>query len=141
MQSAGVILRRPGKAAAQMGLTSFVASQVLLGGAILSACLHGPFALFCLLCLVLPGVALSPVYIVLLLVGYGVNLLAAFLAPGRKDIRRAGLILSAVLYWPLQSVAAFRAVYELATNPYVWSKTPHALTELDVSKQSFTGHV
>lgn len=141
MQSASVILRRPGEAAAQMGVMSLLASQVLLGGAILSACLHGPFALFCLLCLLLPGVALPPVYVVLLLAGYGVNLLAALLAPGRKDMRRAGLVLSAAFYWPLQSLAAFRAIYELATDPYIWSKTPHALTELDVSEQSFAAHV
>lgn len=138
MQSASVILRQPVLAARQMGAGSLLASQILLGGAILSACLHGPFALFCLLCLILPGFALAPACAALLLAGCIVTVLAALLAPGCKDRRRIVLALSSPLYWPLQSIAAARALYELATDPYVWSKTPHALTRLDVSHKAFT---
>ena len=137
MQSASVLWRAPGRVVADMGLASFAASQVLLGGAIISACLHGPFALLCLLYMVTPEWTLPASYIALMLAGYSVQMLAALLAPGRKDMRRLGLVLTAPLYWPLQSFAAMRALYELATVPHMWSKTPHALTALDVSSQSF----
>ena len=84
-----------------------------------------------------PEWTLPASYIALMLAGYSVQMLAALLAPGRKDMRRLGLVLTAPLYWPLQSFAAMRALYELATMPHMWSKTPHALTALDVSSQSF----
>ena len=137
MQSASVLWRAPGRVVADMGAASFAASQILLGGAIISACLHGPFALLCLLYMVTPEWTLPASYIALMLAGYSVQMLAALLAPGRKDMRRLGLVLTAPLYWPLQSFAAMRALYELATMPHMWSKTPHALTALDVSSQSF----
>ena len=137
MQSASVLLRRPRLVASQMGTGSLLASQVLLGGAILSSCLHGPFALLCLLSVFVPGFVLTPAFAGLLAAGYSVSLLSALLAPGRKGFARIGLALSAPVYWPLHSVAAGRALYELATDPHMWSKTPHALTSLDVSQKSF----
>lgn len=140
MQSAAVILRRPRAAIRQMGLRGFLASQILLSGAILSACLHGPFALFCLLCLLLPGLALPPACLGVLIAGYAVHAMGAFFAPGKRGRRRVWMIATAPLYWPLQSLAAFRALYELATAPHIWSKTPHALTALNVSEQSFEAH-
>lgn len=135
MQSAAVILRQPCLAMAQMGASSFVASQVLLGGAIVSACLHGPFALACLISFLVPAFALNPFCFGLLAAGYIVNLFAGALSPGPKDLRRLSLILTAPLYWPLQSLAAARALWELAIDPHMWSKTPHALTQYDVSHQ------
>ena len=31
------------------------------------------------------------------------------------------------LYWVLHSLAAWRALYQLVRNPYLWEKTPHGL--------------
>ena len=87
--------------------------------------------------MLIPEWTLPAVYIALMLAGYGVHVLSALCAPGRKGLWRLLLTLSAPLYWPLHSVAAARALYELATVPHMWSKTPHALTTLDVSEQSF----
>lgn len=133
MQSASVILRRPGQAIGQMGAGGFLASQVLLGGAILSAVLHGPFALFCILCLCVPGLTLSPACLCLLMAGFFVNAMGALLALGQKGVGRIWLVVSMPLYWPLQSLGAMRALYELATDPHIWSKTPHALTQSDLT--------
>lgn len=135
MQSASVIWRRPGLAISQMGGGSFMASQVLLGGAIFSAVLHGPFAMLCLVCVLVPGFSLSPIAIALFLSGGLVNAVAAFLAPGKKGLRRLFLVATAPLYWPLQSIAAMRALYELATTPHIWSKTPHALARTDLFQE------
>lgn len=131
MQSAAVILRRPRLAMEQMGTMSFLASQVLLGGAILSAGLHGPMAIACLVCLLVPGVSLSPACISLLAAGYGLNFVAAMLAPGRKDLRRLWLMMTAIFYWPLQTLGAIRALYELTKSPHMWAKTPHGLTQAE----------
>lgn len=136
MQSAAVVMRHPFRAMRQMGATSFLASQVLLGGAILSAGLHGPMAILVLLALLVPGVSLPTVCIYLLVAGYVLNFIAAILAPGRKDMRRLWLMVTAVFYWPLQSLGAIRALYELAKAPHMWAKTPHGLTQTDLSERA-----
>ncbi len=51
------------------------------------------------------------------------------LAVGRRRI--LGLLPFALLnpvYWILHSIAAWRALGQLAFNPFVWEKTPHGLT-------------
>lgn len=137
MQSLAVVLRQPRKVMRQMGLREFVASTVLLGGAIISAVIHGPLALMCLAGLLLPGIALPPAGLALLVAGYGVNVFAALCAPRGASWHRLGCVLSAPLYWPLQSLAAARALYELAMAPHIWSKTPHGLTAHDIVDSEF----
>ena len=132
MQSASVLWRKPIKAVGEMGFVAFSASQVLLLGAILSACLHGPLALLCLIAMLMPGWQLGAASFVLLLAGYLAHCLGVLMSPGRRGLRRIWLLVTAPLYWPLQSVAAIKALYELATTPYAWSKTPHALTETEI---------
>ena len=59
-------------------------------------------------------------------VGYVVSILVGVLSVWRR--RRPGLALFALLmpvYWLLISVAAYRAVYQLVRNPYLWEKTEH----------------
>lgn len=136
MQSGAVMMRRPFLAIRQMGFSAFLSSQILLGGSILSALLHGPLMILCLLCLLVPGLSLSPASICLLVVGYLVHTLAAVLAPGQKGWRRVFLTVTAPFYWPLQSIAAARSLYELATCPHLWSKTPHALTRISIDADS-----
>lgn len=131
MQSAGVLWRKPLQAAQQMGLFSFASSQVLLVGTIVSAFVHGPLALICCLTLFIPGWGLTPWCAALLLSGLGTHIIGVLLAPGPVRLRRVWLMVSAPLYWPLQSLAAGRALYELATAPHAWSKTPHALTQTE----------
>lgn len=132
MQSAGVLWRRPAKAIRQMGFVSFLSSQTLLIGAIASACSHGPLAVLCCLAMLLPGFSFSAWSIALLLTGYIAHCIGVILAPGRLGARRILLMLTAPIYWPLQSLAAGRAIYELAKAPHAWSKTPHALTETQI---------
>ena len=68
----------------------------------------------------------------LLVTGYVVNAFAALAAPGRLfSARRAWLIVTLPLYWPLQSLAAARAVYGVLNAPHFWAKTPHGLTADD----------
>lgn len=131
MQSWSVIVRQPFKAMREMGVRPFMASQLMLGGAVLTAFVYGPLTVFCLFGLLMPELGLAPYSIALLIAGAMVACLGGLLAPGRKDLRRWWLALSSPLYMSLHCIAATRALYGLATAPHLWSKTPHALTASD----------
>ena len=129
MQTWGVLMRRPVEAVRQMGLRGFVSTQLLLGGAILSAFLHGPLIAWCVLCLLLPGIGLDAASLSIMSLGYIFSAISAALAPGGNWRGRWPLVLSFPLYWPLLSVAAARAGFERISAPYHWAKTPHGLTK------------
>ncbi|WP_339741525.1 glycosyltransferase [uncultured Maricaulis sp.] len=113
---------------------SHFALTLTLGAALISALAHAPLAAACLLALI--GVladkgADSATWLHggFLALGYGTSAATAALG-----MRRAGLgvrlsdLLLMPLYWPLQSWAAVRALYQLATRPYFWDKTEHGLS-------------
>ena len=101
---------------------------VTLGAAVISAILHLP-----LLILTAVSIAVFPVSADMLATGLGVMasgyVTAALCA--RTGMRRAGLsyrlfdLLSMPLYWPLQSLAALRAIWQLLRDPFYWDKTDH----------------
>jgi cellulose synthase/poly-beta-1,6-N-acetylglucosamine synthase-like glycosyltransferase len=102
-----------------------------LGTALLSALLHAPLAAWCLYS-VLAGpqntieMWLAPVY---LSAGY-----LAAAACAATGMRRAGLrfrvldLMTMPFYWPLQTLAAIRAIWQLLSNPFYWDKTEHGLS-------------
>ena len=57
---------------------------------------------------------------------HGRRLRAAALLRRRYDLALWALLLPA--YWVLHSIAAWRALGQLVTNPSKWEKTPHGLT-------------
>jgi cellulose synthase/poly-beta-1,6-N-acetylglucosamine synthase-like glycosyltransferase len=120
-----VLMRRPGKAARELGLRGFLAVQLTLGAAILSALVHGPWALWLVWAWLDPGLAIASAFLVFAALSYATGILMALLAPGRKDASRLMLALSLPVYWPLQSLAMLRALYGLARCPHFWAKTPH----------------
>ncbi|MEL6322892.1 MAG: glycosyltransferase [Pseudomonadota bacterium] len=128
MQTFGVLMRTPIASKRRLGWRGAASTLLLLGGAIASAFAHGPLALWCLICLLMPGMGLGPFSLAVLLLGYGSTALAAALAPRARGVRRLKLLLTLPLYWPLLSIAAVRALYELIAAPHYWAKTPHGLT-------------
>lgn len=120
-----VAMRQPIRAVREMGAINFLAVQLTLGASILSALVHGPWAIWLLLAFVMPGVAVEPFYVAFAGIAYAASLLMALFAPGRKDLRRLFLVLSLPVYWPLQSIAMVRAIYGLIRRPHYWAKTPH----------------
>jgi cellulose synthase/poly-beta-1,6-N-acetylglucosamine synthase-like glycosyltransferase len=122
-----VVMRRPGEAALEMGLAGFAAMQLTLGAAILSALVHGPWAIWLALCLMLPVASPAPLFLAVAAVSYSAGMAMALAAPGRKDGRRVWLALTLPLYWPLQTLAMMRALYGLAKCPHFWAKTPHTV--------------
>ncbi len=120
-----VLMRNPARLWRELGSRRFLALQLTLGGAILAALLHGPWAVFVVMGLVMGELDwTTPMFIAALISG-ALSLGAAFCAPGRKGFARLGLVLTLPLYWPLQSIAMARAVYGLFSAPQYWAKTPH----------------
>lgn len=127
MQTWGVHTRQPLGLGAR-GLAAFV---MTVGMAIVSALAHAP-ALAWLTAAVLiglssglsPGVPIPSVGVLLL------GAIAAWMGCA-VGARRAGLgytlsdMACAPAYWALLSVAFVHAVWRLATQPFVWDKTPH----------------
>ena len=117
-----------GSAGNPAGRPTGLALVLTLGAALVSALAHAPLAALCLLHL-LDGGPGDIVYGGFLLTGY-----AASAATAATGMRRAGLpvrlgdLMSMPLYWPLQSWAAVRALYQLVTRPYFWDKTEHGVS-------------
>ncbi|MEZ5998608.1 MAG: glycosyltransferase family 2 protein [Hyphomonas sp.] len=120
-----VLMRDPKGVARALGPAGFASVQLTLGAAILSALVHGPWALWCLACLVSPDLSLGPVGLGGLVLSLATGGLSAAIAPGRPFWRKVGDILTLPLYWPLQSLAMTRALWSLACRPHYWAKTPH----------------
>lgn len=123
-----VMMRDPRCTRRELGWLRFIAAQLAIAGPVLAAIAHGPFALWCVACLIFGEITLGTVGLGLLTAGYVVNAASALLAPGRLRLRRLWLILTLPFYWPLQSLAVARAVYGLLNAPHFWAKTPHGLT-------------
>ena len=122
-----VVMRRPWRAMREMGAGNFLALQLTLGAAILSAMVHGPWAIWLIVAIALPGIAPAPLFLGFIAVSYTASIAMALAAPGRRDLRRLMLAITLPAYWPLQSVAMVRAIYSLARRPHFWAKTPHGV--------------
>tara|TARA_R110002072_G_scaffold125645_2_gene261885 strand:+ start:108 stop:1664 length:1557 start_codon:yes stop_codon:yes gene_type:complete len=130
-QTWAVHMRDPLGLCEAAGPGALASLNVTLGATVLSALLHGPAALYCLvqISLALTTGSLAIIGLGLLAAGYGAAMLCA-----AAGARRAGVPVRAVdlcrmpLYWPLQTIAAICALRELQVRPYFWAKTEHGFT-------------
>ncbi|MEO1405839.1 MAG: glycosyltransferase [Pseudomonadota bacterium] len=127
IQTWAVLMTRPLDVAAEVGVRGYLCTHLLLAGAILSACLHGPLFIWCLASLAIPGMGVGGISLAVVSLGYLVSAVSAILAPGNRRHRWL-LVMTLPIYWPLLSIAATRAIVELFRSPYSWAKTPHGLT-------------
>jgi cellulose synthase/poly-beta-1,6-N-acetylglucosamine synthase-like glycosyltransferase len=135
MMTWAVHMRCPGRLWRQLGPRAFLGFQVMFFGSIAQALLAPlmwsfllvPFGLDHPLTAVLPAAAFWTIMAVFLLSE------AANLAIGIVGIRRSGQGLSAwwvptlKLYFPLATLAAYKALAELVLRPFYWDKTAHGL--------------
>jgi cellulose synthase/poly-beta-1,6-N-acetylglucosamine synthase-like glycosyltransferase len=131
-----VHLREPGRLRRELGTRRFIGLQVLMGGLILSALVH-PWFYLIVAHDIWQGrlLALPPTAFGKWLLGIGIfNLVAGYasaMALGAVAVARRGharLALQGLLtpvYWLGVSFAAYRALYQLARDPYFWEKTEH----------------
>lgn len=129
-----VLMRFPITLLRQMGWDRFVCLHMTLGSAILAPIAHAPFVAFVLLSLISPELSVGHTGWTLMIAGYCVTLIGDMGAPGVPLHPRLRAALTRPFYWPLHSLAAMLALYELVVRPYYWAKTPHEASEEDLAE-------
>jgi cellulose synthase/poly-beta-1,6-N-acetylglucosamine synthase-like glycosyltransferase len=136
MQTYLVHMRNPAQTAGDLGWLRFLGLQVLMGGLILSALVHPWFYVVAIAeaafgpLLTLPHHTFSNVVTVVgvtnLVLGYVTGFALGWVAvAGRGRHGLAAWALLMPVYWLLISLAAYRALFQLAWQPYRWEKTQH----------------
>jgi hypothetical protein len=129
MQTWLVLMRDPVRTAREMGLAAFASMQLVFAGGIVAALAHGPLAFIVLTAFLTPYDLLSPADFALAVGGYCVAVFAALTATAlSNNLSHARAALTMPLYWPLSSLAAYAALWELITRPHHWSKTMHGVS-------------
>jgi cellulose synthase/poly-beta-1,6-N-acetylglucosamine synthase-like glycosyltransferase len=119
-----------------LGLRASIGFHALMGGLIVSALVH-PLFYVQLAAYWLSGELLAPaettagavlwaIACINLALGYFVSILVSMVSVWRRG--RRGLAMFALLlpfYWLLISLAAYRAAWQFARDPYLWEKTEH----------------
>jgi hypothetical protein len=136
MQTYLVHTRQPVRLCAELGLRGALGFHVLMGGLVFLALMHPLFYVGLAYHaasgqLLAPaetpaGAALWAVAWVNLAAGYLTAMVVGAVSVWRRG--HPGLMWSALsmpLCWLLVSAAAYRALWQLATNPYLWEKTEH----------------
>jgi cellulose synthase/poly-beta-1,6-N-acetylglucosamine synthase-like glycosyltransferase len=132
MQTYLVHMRRPRKLWRDLGAAGFAAFQLVIGGTVLAALVH-PFFLTELACRLLAGnagVLFAGIPATTLAAGYAASGLLALLGLKRRGLLASAWVLLAMpAHWLLLSLAVWRALYQLARDPYRWEKTEHGLAK------------
>jgi hypothetical protein len=131
-------MRYPMTTLRELGLSSFLTFQLLVGGTVLAALVH-PF----FLALVLTDATLGNLFaesetigqalrqglaVTTLFSGYAGSALLAFVGLRRRKLLSSSWVLLLMpLYWILLSFAAWRSAIQLVTAPHLWEKTEHGL--------------
>lgn len=132
MQTWLVLMRDPIRTAREMGIASFASMQLTLALGVLAALVHAPLAFIVLVAALSPYDLLGPAGFILALCGYCVAMFAAFTACGlSNNLSHARAAFTMPAYWPLSSLAAYRALFELIFRPHHWSKTTHGVSPRD----------
>lgn len=136
MQTYLVHMRRPMQTVRDLGWLRFFGLQVFMGGLILSALVHPWFYAVAIADFAYGPLnarhhhalsdAVKVIGIANLILGYATGAALGCIAVAARG--RRGLSVWALLmpfYWLLISLAAYRALFQLASTPYRWEKTEH----------------
>ncbi|MEM1086185.1 MAG: glycosyltransferase [Pseudomonadota bacterium] len=133
-----VLMRRPTRTIKQMGVRNFVMMQLTLGGAVLAPLAHGPLFLLVVASLLIDQLSPGAAGWALLMTGWSVTLFSDLIAPGLPLKARLVAAFTRSVYWPMHSLAAWTALYEMRVKPHYWAKTPHVPSEDDTA-ECYTG--
>ena len=124
-----VLMRDPIRTAREMGLAAFASMQIVFATGLVAAFAHGPLAFILLTAMLTPYDLLTTADFALAIAGYCVAVFAALTACALSgSLSHARAALTMPFYWPLASLAAYRAVFELIFRPHHWAKTAHGLS-------------
>ena len=134
-----VLMRRPSQTRKELGFVGFCSVQLSLGGAIVGPLCHAPLFGMVLIAMATKQLEIGLAGTVLLSSGMLVSLIGDLCAPGKWSAMRVVAMLTQPLYWPLLSIAAYRAIWSLAKQPSFWAKTPHTPRGSELCPQCSTG--
>ncbi|MGB3864033.1 MAG: glycosyltransferase, partial [Xanthobacteraceae bacterium] len=138
MQTWGVHMRSPRRLWREAGIGGMVSLNLLVGGNVLTALAVPILLLELILYLAIlaatgtpPPIFAGPqikLHVVAMLSGYMATVVVGLLGLARRGQLQHGWVLVLTpLHWALLSAAAWRALYQLLTDPYRWEKTEHGL--------------
>lgn len=130
IQSLAVLLRHPVKVFKSVGAWGCFGILTTFISALISAGLHAPLLLLFFVGMAFDDYVLSWYNSLPIIISFISVTCAAFVSSAGK--RRWFSLLSAPLYWPFMSIAFLRAIWELKTRPYIWSKTPHGISKFKI---------
>jgi cellulose synthase/poly-beta-1,6-N-acetylglucosamine synthase-like glycosyltransferase len=134
MQTWSVHMRCPRRLWRDAGAKGFFTLNAVVGGNVLTAL---AFPILAADVLVRSGgetgwfaaSPLMPLYLVTIFAGFVSTIAVGLMGLARRGQLRQGWILVLTpLYWACLSIAAWRALYQLLTEPYRWEKTEHGLS-------------
>ena len=139
-------MRSPRKLLLDLGIISFLAFNVMLLGTVITYLMIPLLLPYWLLSLgIIPPIigtlpnGVLPIMLVVLVLGEPLLFLLGYYAtanPKHKPLRIT--LLTMFAYWPLASLAAYKALYELITAPAYWDKTEHGLNDHEFSAEIAT---
>lgn len=137
MQTTLVHARRPVQLIREVGLRSFLGFVLLIAGTPVTFLCVLPFYLLSAASIVLPSTVLGSLFpgwllwlcLFNFLIGNGIVIYLSMMGPYKRGT--FNLVLWALLnpaYWLLHTIAAYKALWQLAVRPHYWEKTEHGLT-------------
>lgn len=139
LQTWNVHMRAPRRFWRESGWSGWLALNLMVGGSVLTALVH-PLLLLGLAAYFVaprtdgavfaaPSGVLLPLHAVAITAGYIATVIVGLTGlKRRRRIRDGWVLILTPLYWLCLSLAAWRALLQLLTDPYRWEKTEHGLT-------------
>jgi cellulose synthase/poly-beta-1,6-N-acetylglucosamine synthase-like glycosyltransferase len=138
MQTWSVHMRRPWRLWRDAGAKGFFTLNAVVGGNVLTALTFPILAVNMAVELLARsgGVTeefaaspVTPLYLTTIVAGFVSTIVVGLMGLARRGQLRQGWILALTpVYWACLSIAAWRALYQLLTEPYRWEKTEHGLS-------------
>lgn len=131
-----VRMRDPGALVRGAGWRGHAALHLTLALSVASSVAHAPLAVLAVLGAVTaltgaPAFGFGAREAVFLAIGYGASALTAYVGVRRAGVPGAAAHIALMpLYWPFHTVAAVKALWDLAVRPFHWEKTAHGCSRL-----------
>lgn len=138
MQTFLVHTRRPLHLVRTIGLSGVLGFVFFIGGTFLSGLLNPLFWAIFAIWLVVGADAIEPFFppvilymsLINLLIGNSLLIYLTMVAPFRRRWTfLAPWGISVIGYWVLMTIASYKALFQLVSNPFYWEKTQHGLSK------------
>ena len=133
MQTWLVHMREPRRLRRELGVWPFLAVQLIVGGNVLASLVH-PLMIGWLIAAFIVETPLwttqaaAAVFAAAIIGGYATSVVIGAAGLVRRGLATHTWVLLLVpVHWLLLSLAAWRALYQLIRDPYLWEKTEHGL--------------